>query len=175
MAHTFRFACIAAVLVASNTARADGSELKGPVTHPGKYGQAGCGLGAIVFEDQKGYIQIVAATLNALFGTQTFAITSGTSNCENVGDAKASLDQENFTKINYARLSRDAAAGKGETLATFASLLGCNEDARGPFYIAMQSHHADVFARDADAQQVVHNAKAVANHDPALAAGCDRI
>ena len=40
------------------------------------YGLAGCGLGSMVFGDQKGMIQILAATTNNTFGTQTFGITS---------------------------------------------------------------------------------------------------
>ena len=47
-----------------------------------KYGTAGCGLGSLVFGNQKGIVQIFAATTNGLFGSQTFGITTGTSNVE---------------------------------------------------------------------------------------------
>src|SRR5205823_3826374 len=40
------------------------------------YGLAGCGLGSMLFGDQKGMIQILAATTNGTFGSQTFGITS---------------------------------------------------------------------------------------------------
>src|SRR3569832_2714255 len=45
------------------------------------YGSAGCGLGSIVFGSQPGFIQILAATTNGTFASQTFGITSGTSDC----------------------------------------------------------------------------------------------
>src|SRR5690349_9857353 len=55
----------------------------------GRYGDAGCGLGALAFGDQQGPIQIVAATLNAT-GVQTFAITTGTSNCHGISGSQTS-------------------------------------------------------------------------------------
>ena len=47
----------------------------------GGYGSAGCGLGAIVFGSKPGMIQVLAATTNATFYSQTFGITTGTSEC----------------------------------------------------------------------------------------------
>ena len=48
----------------------------------GGYGMAGCGLGSLLFgNDNTTLMQILAATTNGLFGSQTFGITSGTSNC----------------------------------------------------------------------------------------------
>ena len=46
-----------------------------------QYGLAGCGIGALVFEDKTGKIQLVAATLNGISSHQTSALSSGTSNC----------------------------------------------------------------------------------------------
>ncbi|MEN0057326.1 MAG: DUF3015 family protein, partial [Bdellovibrio sp.] len=54
----------------------------------GTYGTAGCGLGSLVFGNEKGPVQIVAATLNGT-GVQTFGITTGTSNCGEGVFAKA--------------------------------------------------------------------------------------
>src|SRR6266545_2071443 len=45
------------------------------------YGLAGCGLGSMLIGSKPGIVQIFAATTNGSFGTQTFGITSGTSNC----------------------------------------------------------------------------------------------
>ena len=70
---------IAALVLAAAAAHADAD-----VTVSGTkstYGTAGCGLGSMIFGDQKGAIQILAATTNSIFGTQTFGITTGTSNC----------------------------------------------------------------------------------------------
>src|SRR5215813_15499169 len=68
-----------AFILSAGVAHADAEN---PAAH-GKstYGTAGCGLGSMVFGDQKGAIQILAGTTNWLFGTQTFGITTGTSNC----------------------------------------------------------------------------------------------
>ncbi len=57
----------------------------------GTYGVAGCGLGSMVFGNQEGGIQVIAATLNGT-GIQTFGITSGTSNCGRGLFAKAEVN-----------------------------------------------------------------------------------
>ncbi len=85
------------------------------------YGVAGCGLGSIVFGQQSGMIQIVAATLNGT-GGQTFAITSGTSNC---GEAGKTARAEQFININKEALSNDIARGSGDSVASLAEVMGC--------------------------------------------------
>ncbi len=88
----------------------------------GTYGTAGCGLGSMAFGNQKGAIQIFAATLNAT-GIQTFGITSGTSNC---GDAAiGSNGTKTFIEGNRDALAKDAARGSGETIDTLTALAGC--------------------------------------------------
>ena len=86
------------VLLLATAAQADATTASG--AHK-SYGTAGCGLGSLVFGDQPGIIQIVAATLNGI-GGQTFAITSGTSNC---GEAAVSvLTERRMTwKVNGFR------------------------------------------------------------------------
>jgi hypothetical protein len=87
-----------------------------------KYGAAGCGLGSIVFDSQPGIVQIFAATTNGTFGTQTFGITTGTSNCETApGAAGAKV----FIEGNREALAKDISRGQGETLKNLASLAGC--------------------------------------------------
>ncbi len=85
------------------------------------YGMAGCGLGSIVFGDKPGMIQIVAATVNGT-GVQTFAITSGTSNC---GESGRMAQVEQFIDVNKMALEKDMARGQGETLASLSHLMGC--------------------------------------------------
>ena len=101
------------------------ADAENPAAH-GKstYGLAGCGLGSMIFGDQKGAIQILAATTNDLFGTQTFGITSGTSNCvESSGTAGA----RNFIEGNREALAKDAARGSGETITTLSAVAGCKD------------------------------------------------
>lgn len=86
------------------------------------YGMAGCGLGALVFQDQPGKIQIVAATLNNIVSPQTFAITSGTSNCFEESRNEVSL---RYIENNKVSLKEDVSRGQGETLEGLMTLWGC--------------------------------------------------
>ena len=91
------------------------------------YGTAGCGLGSIVFGAKPGIIQIFAATTNGTFGTQTFGITTGTSNC--VDDPGAGGATASFIETNREVLAKDIARGNGETIATLSTLAGCKSPA----------------------------------------------
>lgn len=90
--------------------------------HAGAYGDAGCGLGSLVFNDQSGFVQIFAATTNGLSGNQTFGITTGTLNCGGGGSSPTAL---NYIEANKAVLANDIARGQGETLAGLSEVLGC--------------------------------------------------
>ena len=90
------------------------------------YGTAGCGLGSIVFGDKPGMIQIVAATVNGT-GGQTFAITSGTSNCDDASEGRNA--SKIFIETNRETLVRDLSRGSGESLASLSKLMGCADSA----------------------------------------------
>lgn len=108
------FVGVAALVVALGSANAFAAH----------YGTAGCGIGSLVFNDQPGKIQILAATLNDLISPQTSAITSGTSGCyEDGGREEASL----FITINRASLAKDISRGNGETLDNLSHLLKCED------------------------------------------------
>src|ERR1700691_5435873 len=89
------------------------------------YGEAGCGLGSLIFGTQKGGVQILAATTNGTVNNQSFAITSGTSNCDAQGYDTSKLEQEQFVANNLSGLAKEMASGEGEQLTTLAGLLGC--------------------------------------------------
>ena len=59
-------------LLAAAPAFAQGGGLKGT----GAYGTAGCGLGSLVFGNQAGAVQILAATTNGTFASQTLLDSS---------------------------------------------------------------------------------------------------
>src|SRR3954465_15788664 len=86
--------------------------------HADNYGMAGCGLGAMAFKDQPGKIQILSATVNNLVSPQTFAITSGTSNC--VEDTRTASAM--FITINEQALRKDISRGGGESVASLSKL-----------------------------------------------------
>lgn len=94
------------------------------------YGDAGCGLGSMVFGNKPGIIQVLAATTNSLFGTQTFGITTGTSNCG--GSSATVAATKAFIESNREALAKDISRGQGETVANLATLSGCPDaDALG--------------------------------------------
>ncbi|HBB68231.1 MAG: hypothetical protein A2X28_10220 [Elusimicrobia bacterium GWA2_56_46] len=109
------------------------------------YGSAGCGLGSLAFR-QNDMTQVLAATTNGTFGSQTFGITFGTSGCNNKGLVKMSMARESFIEANYKDLSRDAAAGKGEYVANLARLYGFTPENTGSFASLLQKNHTAIFA-----------------------------
>ena len=87
------------------------------------YGAAGCGLGSIVFGNKPGFMQVFAATTNASFYSQTFGITSGTSNCADTGGGAPAAAA--FIQTNREALAKDISRGNGETIKNLATLSGC--------------------------------------------------
>ena len=100
------------LLVASNAA-ADG------------YGSAGCGLGSMIFGPGSGFVQVFASTTNGSSGTQTFGISSGTSNCDKGGGGAENT--KSFVATNRSALAKDIARGKGETITNLSALAGCGD------------------------------------------------
>lgn len=113
------------------------------------YGMAGCGLGSMIIKDQ-GPVQILAATTNASFFSQTIGMTFGISNCPK-GQAIFRADrevkeQEVFVTINFDALEQEMASGKGEKLSAFAEMLGCQD--KGAFGKMTQKNYGKFFAND---------------------------
>src|ERR1700730_5797759 len=104
--------CMAAVLLSA------GSVWAAP------YGSAGCGLGSVLFGNQPGFVQVIAATTNDFLGNQTFGITTGTLNC---GAAATAAGAKVFIDANREALAKDMARGSGETIVTLTSLTGCKD------------------------------------------------
>jgi hypothetical protein len=97
----------------------------GSIAEANPYGTAGCGLGSIVFGNSPGIIQIFAATTNGTFATQTFGITSGTSNCVDGGGGGPTAAA--FIQTNRQALSKEISRGTGETIANLSTLSGCTD------------------------------------------------
>jgi hypothetical protein len=95
-----------------------------PTAHA-EYGTAGCGLGSILFGDKPGIVQIFAATTNGLSGNQTFAITTGTSNCQDT--AASAENTKAFVQANREAVAKDIARGNGETISSLSTLAGCTD------------------------------------------------
>ncbi|MBZ0271435.1 DUF3015 domain-containing protein [bacterium] len=92
------------------------------------YAQAGCGLGSLLFGSDPGkFKQVIAATTNATFGTQTFGITTGTSNCQSPTPGRAAA--RSFIESNREALAKDISRGAGETIASLSTIAGCGSSA----------------------------------------------
>jgi hypothetical protein len=153
---------VAVAILAVGSAYAAESGIKGT----GTYGTAGCGLGSMAFGNQKGFVQVLAATTNGLFGTQTFGITSGTSNC---GEAAASMSgTKTFIEGNREALAKDAARGSGETIDTLSKLAGC-KDAKAVGAV-LQSRFTNLFPGESTpVEKVSENVVGALRAEPALA------
>lgn len=129
------------------------------------YGTAGCGLGSMLIGNKPGIVQIFASTTNSILGTQTFGITTGTSNCGTDGGAIATT--KNFVETNRAVVAKDIARGRGETIATLTALAGCR-DTRS-VGSSLQKNFGRIFPDPAIADRdVARNVVSVLKSDGAL-------
>ncbi|HXJ22480.1 MAG TPA: DUF3015 family protein [Polyangia bacterium] len=151
---------LGAVLFAASAAHAQG------------YGMAGCGLGSLVFKDNTTGAQILAGTTNYI-GVQTFAVTSGTSNCVSGGIIKAQREQAAFAEVNFQDLKRNMASGGGEFLTSFATLLGCEDVAKPALARMTQSKYESILPTEKTSpMEMLAGVKAQVKADPALAGSC---
>ena len=90
-------------------------------------------------------MQILGATTNGTFGSQTFGISSGTSGCTQDGAVKLVKAAEVYAEVNLDSLRREMAMGKGEYVETFASLLGATEANRPALLQLFQTEYASLF------------------------------
>ena len=115
----------------------------------GTYGTAGCGLGALAFGDKPGGIQVVASTLNGI-GVQTFAMSTGTSNCG------PSIFQNSETKAfidnNAVALENDIVRGQGETLTTLSKMMNCDSSVLG---VTLKNNYKSIYTESAQASEKV--------------------
>ncbi len=132
----------------------------------GAYGTAGCGLGSLAFGNQPGAIQILAATTNGLFGTQTFGITTGTSNC---GSGVMSSGTMKFVEANREVLAKDISRGQGEAIGALAVINACQDSAK--VGAALQKNFSAIFPSEAATNEQVTAAILQTLHSDA-ALGC---
>jgi hypothetical protein len=113
----------------------------------GNHPMAGCGLGYLLLsnKDNTQVTQILGATTNGTFGTQTFGISSGTSGCTQDGAVKLARATEVFADVNLTSLRQEMATGQGEYVNAFASLLGANEATRPQMVRFFQSEYQNLF------------------------------
>ena len=156
-----------AIALVATTAAAQSDSAKKAVKGSGKYGLAGCGLGSLVFENQPGAVQILAATTNGTSGSQTFGITTGTSNCE---PGLLASGTKNFVDANREALAKDAARGEGEAVGAIAAINQCRDmKAVGA---ALQRDYSAIFPSEKTTNDEVTQAILKTLHsDPSLGCG----
>ncbi len=130
-----------ATLMSSSVAMA----IPNPDTGPG------CGLGKKLWSgspNQKNILpQAFMATTNVT-GFQTFAISSGTSGCSNDGVLWAEKKTEAFVVANYDDLLQEMAQGRGEHLASLATLIGVEDQNALEFSAWVQQEYQRLIGSD---------------------------
>lgn len=105
----------------------------------------GCGLGKLAWADYKNQKniapQVMMATTNGTFGSGTFGISSGTSGCTNDGQVMADQKTNMFAQLNFDNLSQEMAQGKGEHLASLATLMGIPGEQHTAFFALTQERY----------------------------------
>ena len=111
----------------------------------------GCGLGKLAWMDygsQKQIApQVMMATTNGTFGSQTFGLSSGTSGCTNDGVIMKNK-HINMASRTFESLAVDMAQGRGEHLASLAALLGVPEEAQPEFFALVQEQYTILVGSD---------------------------
>ncbi len=140
------------------------------VKQTGGYGLAGCGLGSLAFGEQEGLIQVIAATLNGTAGSQTFGISTGTSNCDAGMATAAAASVQTFIAANRETFEKDVARGNGETIVTVSQLLGCKDSAQvGKL---LQGEYDTLFKAGSSPEQVGSQIVEKVSNDQALKHSC---
>lgn len=139
------------------------------------YGTAGCGFGGMVIKDNKTLPQIGAWFLNSLLGNQTFAMTSGTSECKSAF-SMAQNEQNSFVAANYNNLAKEMAIGEGESLNTLAGLMGCSTNQTHHFAAFAKDNYTSIFTSEQETpSEMLASLKKGLSGDPALVAACPKI
>lgn len=116
-----------------------------PLAAQQQYSAAGCGLGSKVFEGQSGVgPHVLAATTNNFYGTQTFAMTSGTLGCDTSG-AIVSHMAMHLIDGDMDRVAASIATGEGESIIALADAFRIEQADREKFSDTLQGNFAKIY------------------------------
>lgn len=136
------------------------------------YGLAGCGWGSQLMGKKGG--RISAATTNNTAGTQTFGITSGTSNCTDDENNEVAGRMDLYIVSNKVALADDIARGQGETLSGLSQLMGCQDQSK--LNAALQSEFTTIFPNsEVVANEVTDSIVTVVMNDSDLLSSCSKV
>ena len=142
-----------------------------PMVYYHPYESAGCGLGSIWIHSD-GTPQWFAATTNHSFSSQSFGISSGTSNCGHPG-GYATLDAEKqlYVETNRDAITQEMAQGSGEHLVALASLMGCEKDVSASFGAVMKKNYKTI-AEQKETRPMLSKIQSVISSDSTLVKAC---
>ena len=131
-------------------------------------------MGSILFEDQPGWAQVGAATTNGTSASQTFGITTGTSNCKPDGLIGKAEERNVFAQQNYPALVKEMAMGEGESLGTLASLFGCSQESNVQFGAMVQNNYANIIVdENTSSDEMLISVQHNLRNDSALSNSCN--
>ncbi len=140
--------------------------------NPSTYGTAGCGLGSLIFQDDPGLVQVLAATTNGTFGNQTFGITTGTLNC--VDKRSTSRRAALFVEANREALVKDVSRGSGETVVGLSAIMGCSDSKA--VAASLQQNFSTIFPSEpASTDHITDAILETIKSDETTAASCTQI
>ena len=131
------------------------------------HNNVGCGLGTMLWEskaDNSTLFQVFQSTTNGTSGSQTFGISSGTSECRTPSKFVQNEKLIHFVQANMDNLAKDIAMGKGENLDTFVEMLGIDAGQSDAFKAKLQANFSNIFTSDKIVlADVIDNAVTVSN------------
>ncbi len=109
----------------------------------------GCGLGHLAWSGGSANqnaigTQVLMATTNGTFGSQTFGISSGTSGCTNDGTIVMKEKVNVFAAMNFDNISQEMAQGQGEHLTSLATLMDIPTENHQEFFSMTQSQYTSL-------------------------------
>lgn len=106
----------------------------------------GCGLGKEIWKDTKdtdtvGHHLLISTTNNPIIPLQAGGITTGSWGCKNNRKIWTEEQTNFFAAINFENLSQEMAQGRGEHLASLATLMGIPAEKHGAFFTMAQERY----------------------------------
>lgn len=120
-------------------------------------GNAGCGLGYVIFNGDASTTatQMLQATTNHMTSTQFLGMTSGTSGCSKASSF-VDNDTQKFVDDNMDKLALDISKGHGESLDTLAILLKIEDKKK--FSSTLQANFDKLFVNeDITSSELINN------------------
>lgn len=149
------------------SASAQSKATKDAIKGTGVYGAAGCGLGSMVFGNQPGGVQVLASTTNNAIFPQTFAISTGTSNCTPGAFAQGTKD---FVEANREAVAKDISRGHGEAIGAITQINACADSSA--VGTALQRSFREIFpSENASADDVTSAILKTLHEDKSLGCG----